>query len=260
MLRLRLLPIVVVAVGVALTAARPAHAQVAGTARGVLTGVVVDSADGKPLRGAEVRVQRLGLRVATDSAGRFVLRGLGRGAVQAKVDRGGYEGIDVRWERVADSAAVRVSLVPSVIALAEIRVQTTALDVLMRSAASAVWTVGESELEGSTASDALQAIEDRVGLRPVACRAVLASRTDGRGCYYVRGTPTRVCVLVDEARAPGGLEELAAFRPDEIGRIYIFRGGSVVAVYSRWYLKQAARKHETFRSIDFLTTSECPSG
>jgi hypothetical protein len=233
------------------------HAQ---ARHAVITGVVVDSADDKPLRGAQVRVAGTDVRVATDSAGRFVLRGLGRGTLRASVERGGYEGIDVRWERTGDSTDVRVALVPTVIALAEIRVQTNALDVLMQSAASAVWTIGESALDGSTASDALRAIEDRVALRPVACRAVLASRSDGRGCYHVRGTPTRVCVLVDEARAPGGLEELAAFRPDEIGRIYIFRGGSVVAVYSRWYLKQAARKHETFRSIDYLTTSECTSG
>jgi hypothetical protein len=89
---------------------------------------------------------------------------------------------------------------------------------------------------------------------------VVPSCGGGRGCYAIRDTPTRVCVLVDEARAPGGLEELAAFRPSEIGRIYLFRGGSVVAVYSRWYLKQAARAHETFRSIDLLTTSECASG
>jgi hypothetical protein len=243
--------------GMMLVGGALAVAPAAAQATGVITGVVVDSADGTPLSGALVQVPRQRLRAAADSGGRFVLRGVRRGTVEARVSRAGYEPADVQWELRTDSAAARVELTAAVIPLAEIRVQTDALDRLMQSAGSAAWTIGSSELDHSTASDALAAIEDRFALRPVACRAVEASRVTGRGCYLVRGTPTRVCVLMDETRAPGGLEELAAFTPAQIGRIYVFRGGSVVAVYSRWYLKQAARHHDRFRGIDYLTTSEC---
>jgi hypothetical protein len=247
------LPCLLLALAAALAVPRTGAAQETG----VITGVVVDSVDGAPLAGAVVQVPRQRLRAAADSLGRFVLRGVRRGTVEARVSRTGYETGEVVWELRGDTGHARVELAPAAIPLAEVRVQADALDALMASAASAVWTIGTAELTASTASDALQAIEDRVALRPVACRAVEASRVGGRGCYYVRGAPTRVCVLLDETRAPGGLEQLAGFPPSHVARIYVFRGGSVVAVYSRWYLKQAAGHHDRFRSIDYLATSEC---
>ncbi|MDB4950976.1 MAG: TonB-dependent outer membrane protein SusC/RagA [Gemmatimonadetes bacterium] len=229
-----------------------------GTGAAVVTGVVVDSATGMPLPGARVDAARGRLRAVTDSAGRFVLRGVERGQGRVRVRRVGYADGAAEWELRGDSVRVKVALASAVIPLAEIRVVAEGLDAQVKAGASAVWTIGAAELAASTASDVLTMLRDRYTLRPVRCRVVEASRVGGRGCFYIRGTPTRACVLVDEVRAPGGLDDLVAYRPDEVGRVYVFRGGSVIAVYTRWYMKQVARDGAPFRTVDSMTTSECP--
>jgi len=85
----------------AANSAAPDRSAASDLAPADLVGVVTDRATGRPLAGAQVRVQ--GTAAVTDSAGRFAIRGAPAGTQQARVRRAGYAANDRTVEVVPGS-------------------------------------------------------------------------------------------------------------------------------------------------------------
>jgi hypothetical protein len=241
------------ALGLAILSASLAVPAAAQT--GVVRGFVVDAQSGAPLPHAEVVSPGAHGRVTTDEEGRFVLRDVEKGTGAATVHRVGYDRALVSWELRGDTVEVVVPLPPIALALEEIKVTADRLDAVVQAAAYTVWRLDGQELAHSTASDAVSAIGDRFGLRPVPCRGLQTSAVSGP-CYRVRGTPQRVCVLIDEAPAVGGLDQLRGYAPADLARIYLVRGGTTVVAYTRAYLA-AAGPDARFASVEEMATTGC---
>ena len=215
-----------------LASATSAPAQVQGR----VVGVVFDSVSGAPVAQAAVSIGRRA-RVVTDAEGRFQLRaepGLGSVLVQ----RIGYDQSLVEWNLAGDSVTLFISLRPARILLDELRVELDRLDRLVESAPYSVLTLRDDALSRSTATDMLQALTDRFPFDRTACNLAASDRA----CVSFRGTPTRGCVVVDESPLPGGLNGLRAYRPYDLGRIFVLRGGVAIVGYTRGYLDAVKRR------------------
>ncbi|HET6765177.1 MAG TPA: hypothetical protein VFH27_15935, partial [Longimicrobiaceae bacterium] len=223
----------------------------------VVTFVVVDSASSEPIAGAAVSLPGIRGSARTDSLGRHVMRGGGVAVGRARVARVGYFPRDVRWNPAGDSAEVRVQLVSDRITLAEISVVAERLDEVISSTGNAVRTIGSAAISASRSRDALELIQDQTSLRPLRCRGPDASVAIGRTCYTARGRTTRACVIIDETPALAGLEDLTGVVTGDVGRIYVGHGGSVVAVYTRGFLKEAASRGRSLRNLDMLSSAFC---
>lgn len=213
--------------------ARPAAAQ--EPPRMTVTGQVMDVYTDAPLAEAIVHLPELKIRAATDSLGKFTLRGVAPGPHRWVIHRLGYSS----WEEVVeveDEAELEVRLLPRPVVLEGITVTVDRLETRRRAVATSVRTVGRKEILRSAAATPLDLLR-RAGVVAMPCS------TGGLGteCAYVRGRLTRVSVVIDEQPAPGGLEQLAAYLPQEIYLIESYGGGSHVRAYTTWFMEQVAK-------------------
>lgn len=232
----RTLPVCILALALCPLSAAPLRAQGVPAAPGmVVTGQVLDVHTGAPLPEAIVSVPRLKLRAATDARGNFTLRGITPGAHRWVVHRLGY----ASWEQeleAEDGAEYEVRLLPRPIVLEGISVTVDRLETRRRAVATSVRAVTREQILSSAAATPLDLLR-RAGVWATPCSAESA----GTECAYVRGRLTRVAVVIDERPAPGGLEQLAAYLPQEIYLIETYGGGTGVRAYTTWFMEQVAK-------------------
>jgi hypothetical protein len=215
--------LIVFAMICAVLGAGAADAQSTRAQRGRVIGTVVDAGTGAPVARAVVSTDGGRQRVLSDSAGRFVLRAE-RGMGSALVQRIGYDQGVVSWDLQADAVAVTASLNAGAIMLAELTVKLDRLDVAFETSPLSVRRIDDVQLALSTA------IEDRFPRRPMACIGV--NLTSSENC-----SAERDCVIIDDAPLPSGTDGLRLYRPADLGRLYLARGGRVIIGYSRAYLE-----------------------
>jgi hypothetical protein len=112
------------ALGIAWLAAGGASAQLPGSGGGsVISGLVVDSATGRPIDKANVFLGSTILGASTEQDGQFILRGIPNGSYQLACSRVGYARSLVRVEfPAADSIHLDISLVQRPISMDTVRV------------------------------------------------------------------------------------------------------------------------------------------
>lgn len=107
----------------ACTVALRAAAQ-SGSPTSIVTGVVTDAGRATPIPEVQVRLGGTAIGARTDSAGRFVLRGIGRGAHPMVVRRIGYVGDSTEIDVRGDTTVVEFALLADPTRLAAVRVES----------------------------------------------------------------------------------------------------------------------------------------
>jgi Carboxypeptidase regulatory-like domain len=223
------------AVLLAALAAAPAAAQ----ERVAFTGQVVDASNGAPLAGAVVTIPGVGWAV-TEPDGRFSI---------PRVEPGPYNVIIRRLDYLTDERRIRVGaaaeepvirLTQKALALEELRVSVNRLegrlDRRLRSMAVAYRVFDQDRIERAPMSNAGDFVR-MYGVSPVPCPH--DAFTD---CVMKRGQLQVLRVYVDERESFEQLGELSSYPMDYIQRVEVING-TMVRVYTRWYMRNAARQN-----------------
>lgn len=255
-LRPRSLPIARVACAVTLltsTSVGTAAAQRQRAPTGVVTGQVVESGTHKVLPGVTVRVSGTDQAAVTDVHGEFRLRRVPVGTQVAVIGRLGYQASVEEWDVQTDTLQALVSLKADTLKLKGITVMVDRLERRVRASGMAARTFRLEDLNGSTDRSAAAFVANRMGLTHVSCNvndargpvksdAMTLSASGFNECFWVRGGPQRICVVIDEAPSMAGLAELDTYRPQDIYRVDVFGGGRFVSAYTKWFMAASARR------------------
>ncbi|HEV2145821.1 MAG TPA: carboxypeptidase regulatory-like domain-containing protein [Longimicrobiaceae bacterium] len=216
-------------------------------ARGAtVTGQVRDVGTSEPLYGAIVALPDHRLRAVTDSAGRFTLRGVPAGEQRWEIRRLGY----ARWEEstaVQDGADLVIGLLPSPLALEEVRATESRLETRRRKSSASVKVVSRDEILSSTGPTALELVSTRALAARTVCPGMAGTGSvgglsaAGNLCVINRGRVVPVMICIDEERA--NTDALTAYTPQEIHTIETYQGGIgtsrtgvEVRVYTNWFV------------------------
>ena len=211
-----------------------AAAQGVTDTSGTLAGVVSDSVTGLPVADAPVRLEA-GRAVFTDSAGRFVLKGVPReGKVSVSVDQPGYDSYFAMMDAVSPQLAVRLVSHP-----ATVRGLRT-IDAELRQAVGLSANTrffGRKELLSSNARDVRDFLLHHGVYAPL--RAPYPRGPEDL-IQPAGGGPTQTMVYIDGTSFPG-IASMPTFDLDEIYALVVARGGAYVSVWSTGYIERLAR-------------------
>lgn len=228
---------------VALAAATiPAAAQEGDV---TLRGHVVDAATGQPLANATVEIESVDRGTITDVQGRFFLTGLRAGTYEVVIGRLGYE---ERTQSVAVSAgaeALTVRLAADPIRMAAIEVQIDRLERRRLTTTTASRAFDEAALRAVRHGTVGRFLQDVGGVRPTAC----SHRELTPSCVYARGETQRPVVVLDEHVAPGGLEALQGFPLENLYRLEVYEGGTMIVGYTRFYVASAIKRNRPLHPL-----------
>ena len=227
-----------------LLAAAPLAAQAPHPPSVRVTGVVVDSATGRPVGGATIDLGREG-RAITDAQGRFAI-GHVRAGEQALMARAlGYDGLLASIDAEPRMEPVRLVLAADPVMLQAITVQADRLRARRNAAPVSVRVLDQSAFSGAAGLNARDFILERSTLSGAPCSSGyrVSRRWGSDRCVWMRGSATQTAVYIDEHPAIAGLEELAVYQPEEIYMAEIYDGGRQIRVYTKWFMQRAARGH-----------------
>lgn len=216
-------------------------------AKGVIVGVVVDSATRHPLHGARVIVMR-DRGVITDSLGRFRLTDLDLGDHLLLIESYGYESVHVRATAGNGLPSFEIPLSPAPMLLEGLTVEVVSRNVdtmderfrLRRNAAATtVRALDQDRLLRSAASTMLEFLQNEGSMYPQPCDG---TRVSTGYCVLRRGSLIQPRVYIDEALAIGGLDELATWRPYELYLVEVWSGGSIIRAYTHQFMERTARR------------------
>lgn len=212
-----------------------------GPVRVDVAGLVADVMTGGPIDGAAISIDGTGLRVYTDSAGRFVLRGIPRGERTWVIERLGY----ATWRQslaVQHLDQLKIGLLPRPVDLAAIRVSVDRLEARRKVAPYSVHTATYESLRSAVAVSAADLIRSRMPWMTVSCPGGGIGSTSGvpsivvdEFCIRYRGRAIQPIVCLDDRRFP--MAFLGAYAPSEIHSIDFVGGYSPqVRVYTERFL------------------------
>jgi hypothetical protein len=222
---------------IALALALGAAGSLAGQQGVLLTGVVIDASNGQPLRSARVRVPAARVDVFTDVDGRFIAENVAPGTYGAVVSLLGYRQAAVIWNAGEPGPEPVVALQPNPVLLAAINVTTGRLERRVRASGAAAEGFGRDLLVTSNDRDAAIFVRQMAHLVPAPCATFAIDNSD-LNCLRVRGASVAPCVLIDDS--PSSFGELALYRPRELYRVDVYRGGEAILAYTTSFAEQLA--------------------
>jgi hypothetical protein len=233
-----------------------------------VTGRVLDAATNAPVARAVVELRDVSRKVLSDTAGRFVLRGIAPGTHQWVITRLGYASWDESTE-VAEGDEFTVGLLPRPEMLEGITVVTSQLETRRRASGLMVRTVDHDALRLSAAPSMLEVVGDYLGVRGRPCgpdgqtsprpgpEIVPGEAQPGAGagperkCAIVRGELIEPDVYVDERRATNSLADLENYLPENIYTVESYRGGDMIRVITVGFAEQLARGRVVLLPLSF---------
>ena len=223
--------------------ALPAAAQqetqpVPAQGRVTLTGVVVDATNGQPLRAARVRIPGAHVDAFTNEEGRFYVEGVPAGEYGVSVSLLGYRQLAQIWTVADDEAEPQVALQPNPILLRAINVTTGRLERRVRASGANAMAFSRDFLVASTDRDAAIFIRNMAHVQPVPCATFTTETGSDLNCLRVRGVPTAPCVLINDT--PSSWGELAMYRPRELYRVEVYKGGQAILAYTTTFAEDIA--------------------
>jgi hypothetical protein len=217
--------------------AAPAGAQQA--AGGVtLTGVVVDATNGQPLRAARVRLPNARVDVFTNEEGRFYVQNVTPGTYGVVVSLLGYRQVAEIWNVGPAEPEPQVALRPNPILLRALTVTTGRLERRVRASGASAMAFNRDFLVASTYRDAAIFVREAAHIQPVPCATFATDASTDVNCIRVRGVPSAPCVLINDT--PSSFGELAMYRPRELYRVEVYRGGQAILAYTTTFAEDLA--------------------
>src|SRR5438128_441528 len=209
-----------VLLGLAAAACLAGPAAAAPRVDGDVGGSVVDSANGTPLSGGEVRVTRAGSTVAiatTDAFGRYVIHNLSAGGYTIEVRYLGYRAAtrDVTVGPGDETAAVNFRLVPLPINLSAVEVQAAVPLAVDTRTGNQIFK--QNDYHGSPINTTSQILQ----------QSIVGAARAPTGEVHIRGQHAEYTYYVDGVPVPAGisgsLNEL--FDPEVVNQIDFQTGG-----------------------------------
>ncbi|MBV9109210.1 MAG: carboxypeptidase regulatory-like domain-containing protein [Gemmatimonadetes bacterium] len=224
----------------------------------LLTGVVLDATTGEPLRAARVRVPALHVDVFTDPDGRFIGPNVAPGSYGASVSLMGYGTVAQILAIGAGEPEPQVALRPNAVLLAALNVMTGRLERRARATGYTAMAFDRNLLVVSTEQDAAVFVREVAHITPVPCGAFATGAKGGMNCIRVRGVATPPCVLINDS--PSTFGELAMYRPRELYRVEVYRGGAVIMAYTTAFAEEIAAHRYNPPPIEHQIQMMCRSG
>jgi hypothetical protein len=200
-----------------------------------LTGVVVDAVTGTPVGGAAVVLIDRARPVLSDQSGRFTFAEVRPGSTTLIVTQLGYDTLRTEVEVGSEPITLRLSADPVV--LERVTAMVDRFEARRNATGSSVRAFDRLGLQTASAFSVLEFLQMRTNLIPVRCPSPVAISP----CAYVRGRRTEVQVYLDGARLVGGLDVLAAVRPEELYTLEVIGGGRSVRAYTTWFMETIAK-------------------
>lgn len=202
-----------------------------------LRGEVVDAFSGAPVPGAVIVLGNRNRGAFTDRNGRFSVRGVEPGSYSVTIVQLGYDTLrtDLAVEERPDPVTFRLE--PDPIELERVVAMVDQFAANRNRLGTSVRVFDRGRLATSTAFNALEFVQTRSALFLTRCPNMLAMGP----CAFVRGRPVEVQVILDGARLVGGLDVLAAVRPEELYTLEIIGGGRAIRAYTTWYAESIAK-------------------
>lgn len=134
--------------------------------KGVVKGIVVDSADDQPIPGAAVWIEELALGDLTNSDGTFVIRNVRSGRYTLRAELIGYKAyIHYNFEvKAGDTAIIRISLEQTVLPQGEEQIVIGTKPLLDLAQPSTMRSVNRQELKMTAPVEIKNVIEDQLGV------------------------------------------------------------------------------------------------
>ena len=236
-----------------LAAAAPLAAQ--APSRTLLLGQVIDGESKGPLAAATVRVMEANQTVSTGADGQFQVR-VPPGTYNVTIHRLGYETALETWEVSGTSLDVGIlELAPDAVRLAALEVTADRLERSRLASGFSSHAYLETDLATSSFPNALEFIEARQSMTRVPCGSLATGGPPD--CVRVRGEPVKVCVVVDEGPAPGGITALETFQTRELARINVYRGGSFIQIYTNSFMRSKGDRDWEPKAVEVQMISFC---
>lgn len=198
-------------------------------------GVVIDSASGAPIVGAEVRLRGTGYFGVTDARGQFRVRTEGS-APFLDVYMLGYEPAAVSAGTSDNTLMIRLRANP--ILLKALEVTASRLASRRRAYSGSARALEQDVLARLQNQNVHEVLYQRlVHMRACSSRGGAGDRF----CVFRRGRLIMPSVYVDEAPVIGGMELLRAIPIEQIHTLESYDGGTRIRVYTKWYVEKLAR-------------------
>jgi hypothetical protein len=233
-----------------------------------LTGRVVDARTGAPLRAAGVKLPAANVGVYTDEQGRFSVR-VPPGTYGSVVGVLGYRARAGIWTVAPGDSALLIRLEPDPVVLRGLVVQASRIERRARAMGTSERHWNRDQLVNTSFPSVTDFVFVQAGLSwaPCGSLAVPSMHTPGTTtppgmlassapeCVRVRGVPGRPCVILDEA--PSSLQQLSAFRPQELYRLEMYGSGGIIVAYTTAFAQQMARHRVALVPLQMLTGLVC---
>ena len=219
-------------------------------------GVVRDATTQRYLEGARVAIEGIAGGTLTDSRGAFEVVG-DVGPLDLRVEQFGYEGVVVRVEVEAEpGASVEVALDPEPFMLEGITVVADGLAKMVERIESRRNAAGTSvrafeldDLMSSPAWDIDELLTFGTTLTTVPC----PPDSDSDLCIRHLGRVVSPIVCFDDVPLHGGFDQLSGYPLHQFYLVEIFGRGTVLKVYTHWYMERVARSPRPLVPYSALT-------
>lgn len=227
-----------------LCATASAHAQ-HQPERIQIRGAVFDQSTFGPVSGVLVEVPGLKAATATDSLGNFLLDlPIGPG-YRLSVGRLGYESTGVVVLASEFHLPVMISIAADPVMLEGLTIVVDRFKSRRRSSMAIVRTIDSERLARWGSRNMLSVLRTRIPF------LFLCPSDPFEYCTRSRGRTVRVRVCLDEFRAYGGVEQLAAYPPSAMHLIEVYRDRGVFSIraYTRRFVERLTRNPRRLRSL-----------
>ena len=219
-------------------------------------GVVRDAATQRYLEGARVSIEGSPGGTLTDSRGIFELVG-DVGPLELRVEQFGYVGVIIGAEVDAEPGApVEVALEPEPFMLDGITVVADGLAEMVQrienrrnAAATSTRAFELDDLMSSPAWNVEELLSFAATVNLVPC----PPQSDDDLCMRVRGRVVSPTVCFDDILLFGGLDQLANNPLHQFYLVEVFGQGTVIKVYTHWYMERVARSPKALHPYSALT-------
>jgi hypothetical protein len=203
-------------------------------------GKVVDAATGDPVAGAMVTVTGARRRAYTDRTGTFTVAGVAAGGHLLRVAQLGYAAVELAVAvPSADSLTVRMTAEP--LTLQGITAQVDRMEYRRIHSTMASRSYDQGQIATFGHPNPVDFLRTVGNLRIARCNDRDASGGVAGECVTSRGVPERVQVVVDEHVERGGIAILNTMPLQDIYRIEVYEGGTIVLAYTKQFMQAMVR-------------------
>jgi len=216
---------------------------VAAQERFTVEGYVVDADSKQPIIAGVVELQELKRRVFTDSLGFFAFPGVIPGHYTLTAGSLGYSTVTEAADFQQGFTAFML-IPPRPIMLAALEVTYQRVDARRRASGFSSDAFGVKTLASVPETTLDDFLKTYANVQLIPCPSGIDQATGPAGereCMLARGVAMPAKVYLDENPSAGGTSVIESYRTGEVARVEVYRGLSMIRIYTRSFLERVAR-------------------